>query len=45
MKYCKNCVLPDTRAGINFDEKGVCNFCRYYKSLDKVDWDERKNNF
>lgn len=42
MKYCKNCVLPDTRAGINFDEKGVCNFCRYYKSLDKVDWDERK---
>ncbi|MCK4785169.1 MAG: N-acetyl sugar amidotransferase [Desulfobacteraceae bacterium] len=42
MKYCTRCVMPDTRPGINFNEKEVCNFCRYYESLDKVDWDGRK---
>ena len=45
MKYCTRCVLPDTRPGINFDENGVCNFCRYYDSLEEVDWEERKKQF
>ena len=38
MQYCTNCVLPETRPGVNFDEKGVCNFCRYQKSLSGIDW-------
>lgn len=41
MKYCTNCVTPDTRPGVNFDSNGVCNFCRYYKSLDNIKWEER----
>jgi N-acetyl sugar amidotransferase len=41
MKYCITCVYPETRPGINFDEKGVCNYCRCFKSLDTIDWDKR----
>lgn len=43
MKYCTKCVTPETRSGVNFDDKGVCNFCRYYESLDNIDWEKRKN--
>jgi len=28
MIYCAKCVLPDTFPGINFDNEGVCNYCR-----------------
>ncbi|MFA5118298.1 MAG: hypothetical protein WC695_05540 [Candidatus Omnitrophota bacterium] len=31
MKICTKCILPETFPGINFDEKGVCNFCRGFK--------------
>ncbi|MFH1642280.1 MAG: hypothetical protein ABIC04_05270 [Nanoarchaeota archaeon] len=31
MKICTKCVLPETFPGINFDEHGVCNFCRDFK--------------
>jgi 3'-phosphoadenosine 5'-phosphosulfate sulfotransferase (PAPS reductase)/FAD synthetase len=31
MKICSKCILPDTFPGINFDDKGVCNFCRDFK--------------
>lgn len=31
MKRCSNCVLPETFPGIEFDEKGVCNFCGAFK--------------
>jgi hypothetical protein len=32
MIICTKCILPDTFPGINFDEQGVCNFCRDFKS-------------
>jgi len=41
MKYCKKCVMPDTRPGIWFDEDGVCQACRAEEKKDKVDWDVR----
>jgi glucosamine--fructose-6-phosphate aminotransferase (isomerizing) len=31
IKRCSYCILPDTFPFINFDDKGVCNFCRNYK--------------
>jgi len=42
MKYCKNCLQPDTRPGIKFDENGICPACNYFESLQHVDWDERR---
>jgi len=31
MKICTKCILPEAFPGINFDDKGVCNFCRDFK--------------
>ena len=32
MKYCRRCVIPDTRPNGFFDEEGVCAACRYAAS-------------
>lgn len=41
MKYCKKCVMPDTRPGIRFNEEGVCNGCITYEKKKDTDWDAR----
>lgn len=41
MKYCKKCVMPDTRPGIRFDEEGICQACRAEEQKDRTDWDLR----
>lgn len=41
MKYCKKCVMPDTRPGIYFDDEGVCQACRAEEQKDKTDWSAR----
>ncbi len=30
LKRCTRCLLPETMPFINFDDKGVCNYCREY---------------
>lgn len=41
MKYCKKCVMPDTRPGIRFNEEGVCYPCLAFESRKNVDWESR----
>ncbi len=41
MKYCKKCVMPDTRPGIKFNEEGICSACQSYERRKEVDWDKR----
>lgn len=41
MRYCRTCVMPDTRPGIQFDSEGVCSPCRNYENRATVDWDKR----
>jgi tRNA(Ile)-lysidine synthase TilS/MesJ len=31
--------MPDTKPGITFDEKGVCNACRNAEVVEKMDWE------
>lgn len=31
LRLCTKCVLPETVPFIDFDEEGVCNFCRNYQ--------------
>jgi len=33
LRRCTRCVLPETMPFIDFDEQGVCNYCRFYKPL------------
>ena len=42
MKYCKRCIMPDTRPDQIFDEKGICNACKSYDVNQKINWDDRK---
>lgn len=42
MKYCKNCLMPDTRPHIIFNEDGICQACKNYKIKKvTVDWNSR----
>ncbi len=33
LKRCSKCVLPETMPFIEFDEDGVCNYCKNYKPI------------
>ncbi len=41
MKYCKKCLMPNTRPGLKFDENGVCIACINYENQKTTDWDQR----
>jgi len=43
MKYCKKCIMPDTRPGSVFDEQGICQACKNYEKRKFINWEERKN--
>ena len=38
IQYCKRCVTPNTRPRIEFDEKGVCNACRFADHKKTINW-------
>lgn len=42
IKYCKRCVMPDTKPNLYIDEEGICNACRSYENRVEVDWNARK---
>lgn len=42
MRYCKKCVMPNTKPDLHFDEDGVCAACRSFESRVEIDWAERK---
>ena len=31
LKRCSKCLLPETMPFIEFDNQGVCNYCKNYK--------------
>lgn len=35
IRRCTRCILPETMPYIEFDEDGVCNYCRNYKPRNK----------
>lgn len=41
MKFCKKCVMPDTRPHITFNAEGECIACQNNEKKKKVDWDSR----
>ena len=42
MKYCKKCLMPDTRPGITFSDDGICAPCSNYDRQKTTDWEKRK---
>ena len=43
MKYCKKCLMPDTRPGLKFNEDGICYACIHYDKQKDTDWNSRWN--
>ncbi len=41
MRYCKKCVMSDSRPFMRFDNEGVCYPCRASEKLKQTDWKER----
>ena len=44
MKYCKECLYPNTKPQLQFDERGICSACNNYKLKDEVDWGKKKED-
>lgn len=45
MRYCRSCVLPDTRPNLMLDELGICNACRVHGTKRDIDWAARERAF
>ena len=35
LKMCTHCILDENIPNIQFDDNGVCNYCKYYDNLEK----------
>jgi len=42
IRYCKRCLLPDTKPDLFFHADGVCSACHNYENRHQIDWDKRK---
>src|SRR5438128_1976235 len=42
VRYCRRCVMPETKPDLFIDAHGVCNACRAFELRKEVDWDARK---
>lgn len=45
IRYCTQCVMPETKPDLQIDESGVCNACRYFGQREKIDWKQREQEF
>lgn len=45
IKICKECLMPNSRPRLIFDEDGVCNACHNAKKKDSIDWAARRVEF
>ena len=41
IKYCTNCLFPNTKPDLQFDSGGLCTACSYFNNRPKIDWDKR----
>jgi len=45
MRFCKKCILPDTRPNLFFGKDGVCNACKSHSTKQNIDWSKRERLF
>ena len=43
MIFCKKCITPNTRPGLILDKDGICQGCRYFESIQFINWKKREN--
>ncbi len=45
MHYCKNCLYPDTKPQLIFNNDGICSACINSQKKELVDWSQKKKDF
>ncbi|HZH28340.1 MAG TPA: N-acetyl sugar amidotransferase [Azospirillaceae bacterium] len=45
IRWCRNCILPDTRPNLVIGPDGVCNACKTHATKPQIDWKERGSAF
>ena len=46
IRYCSNCLFPETKPDLSFNEEGVCSACTAAEIKNKgIDWAEREKQF
>ena len=45
LRYCRLCVLPNSRPNLDFDTDGVCMACRTHAERPRIDWATREKDF
>jgi len=46
IRYCKNCLFPETKPDLFFNDEGVCSACFASEQKDEsINWDQRKEDF
>jgi len=45
VKYCRKCIIPDTRPNIRLNADGVCNACVVHATKPEIDWAKRAAAF
>ncbi len=43
IKYCKRCIMPETKPDLEIDKEGICSACRSYEQRKDVDWHIKKD--
>jgi len=41
IRYCRRCVMPETKPDLIFDDEGICNACRNFELRREIDWEGR----
>lgn len=41
MKYCSNCIMPNTRPDQYLNDQGICNACLSFDYQQKINWSSR----
>jgi N-acetyl sugar amidotransferase len=45
MRWCRSCILPDTRPNLVIGADGICNACRAHGQRPEIDWTLRSRAF
>ena len=42
IRYCKKCIIPETRPHTEIAQDGICSGCKYFEQRKNIDWAKRK---
>ena len=45
IRFCKRCIMPNTRPRIVFNKEGICNACLHSEKKENINWNEREKDF